>query len=402
MDDQSGQARDVPRWRRIVAVVLIVIGVLLVPLSMSAIWVRRTLLDTDQYVATVGPLAANSDIQHGLADRVTTALFADGRVEKKIADALPPRADVLAAPISSGLEGVANQAALKLFQSDRFEIVWENVNRRAHTALVKVVTGGGPRVDTEDGTVSVNVEQIFTNVKQRLDARGITVFDSVELPAKYQSVVLIESKQLEQAQGAVDLLQKLAWVLPFIALVCLVGGIALSRDRRRRTMWAGIWVALVVAGQLALLSIGRNFYLEAITRGTVRRGSAGAVWDQLTSFLRLSGTTVIVLALLIAVAAWVAGPSHLAHRIRGLWTNALGGGGSDVEAGPVAAFVARSKNALRIVGAAVALAILILWNHPKPATVLGVGVLLLVYLAAIEFIGRGVPATIPPSGRPTR
>ena len=48
---------DFPRWRRIVAAVLVTVGVLLVPVSMSAIWVRRTLLDTDQYVATVGPLA---------------------------------------------------------------------------------------------------------------------------------------------------------------------------------------------------------------------------------------------------------------------------------------------------------------------------------------------------------
>jgi hypothetical protein len=71
---------DVPRWRRIVAAVLLAVGVLLVPLSLSAIWVRSTLLDTDQYVSTIGPLAGNSEIQHGLADRVTTALFADGRV----------------------------------------------------------------------------------------------------------------------------------------------------------------------------------------------------------------------------------------------------------------------------------------------------------------------------------
>ena len=238
-NDDTGPARSdstpdgdqgpggIPRWRRIVAVVLIVVGVVLVPVSMSAIWVRRTLLDTDQYVATVGPLAGNSDIQHGLADRVTTALFADGRVEKRIADVLPPRADVLAAPIASGLETVADQAALKLFQSDQFETVWENVNRRAHTALVKVVTGGGPRVDTKDGTVSVNVEQIFTNVKQRLDTRGITVFDDVELPAKYKSVVLIQSKQLEEAQGLVDLLQKIAWVLP-------VHRVAVHRRRRSR------------------------------------------------------------------------------------------------------------------------------------------------------------------------
>ena len=162
-------ARDVPRWRRIVASVLLFVGVLLVPVSLSAIWVRNTLLDTDQYVATIGPLAGNSEIQHGLADRVTTALFADGRVEERVAEVLPPRAGVLAAPISSGLEGVANRAALKLFESDRFETLWENVNRRAHTAVVEVLTGGGSRVSTEDGTVSVNMEQIFANVKQRLD-----------------------------------------------------------------------------------------------------------------------------------------------------------------------------------------------------------------------------------------
>jgi hypothetical protein len=383
----------VPRWRRIAAAVLLFVGVLLVPLSLSAIWVRNTLLDTDQYVSTIGPLAGNSEIQHGLADRVTTALFADGTVEKRVAEVLPPRANVLAAPISSGLEGVANSAALKLFQSDRFQTLWENVNRRAHTAVVEVLTGGGSRVSTKDGEVSINLEQIFTNVKQRLDARGITVFDDAQLPAQYQSVVLIQSKQLEQAQGLVDLLQKLAWGLPVVALACIGGSIALSRNRRRRVMRAGIWIAVAVAVQLALLSVGRNFYLEALTKSGARKGSAGAVWDQLTSFLRQSGTTVIALALVVAVAAWVAGPSSGATRIRSLWTNALGGGTAR-DAGPVATFVARSKAGLRGAGAGVALAVLILWNHPNAITVLGVGILLIIFLAGIELIARGASTPV--------
>jgi len=378
----------VPRWRRIVAATLLVVGCVLVPVSLSAVWVRNTLLDTDNYVATVGPLAQNSDIQHGVADRITTALFADGKVQKRITDALPARADILAAPISSGLETVTNTAALKLLQSDRFQTLWNNVNRRAHAAVVNVLTGGGSRVSTKDGSVSLNVEQIFTNVKQRLDKRGITLFDSVQLPAKYQNVVLFQSKALEQAQTGVDLLQTMAWVLPFILLLCFGGAIALSSDRRRTVMRAGIWVAVVVALQLALLSVGRNFYLDAITNAGLRRGSAGAAWDQVTSFLRLAGTTAIAFALVVALAAWVAGPSRWATRVRGLWTNALGGS-SDVETGSVAAFVARAKTPLRVAGAVVAVAILIIWNHPKPGTVLGVGILLLAYLAVIEFLGRG-------------
>jgi hypothetical protein len=389
----ASPAAAVPRWRRIIAATLLVIGVVLVPLSLSAVWVRNTLLNTDNYVATVAPLAQSPNIQQGVADRVTTALFADGTVETKVEGALPKRAKILAAPITGGLQTFTNTAALKLVQSSQFQTLWENVNRRAHAAVVDVLTGGGSRVSTKNGTVELKVKTIFDNVKKRLDAKGITVFDSVQLPTKYQTVVLFQSKELEQVQGGVDLLQTMAWVLPFILLACFGGAIALSSNRRRTIMRAGIWVAVAVGFQLALLSVGRNFYLDAITNAGLRRGSAGDVWDQLTTFLRQSGWTVIAVALVVAIAAWIAGPSRMAGRIRALWNRALAGAGakaddSDVATGSIANFVARSKTALRLVGVAIAVAILILWNHPKPGTVLGVVILLLLYLGLVEFLGR--------------
>jgi hypothetical protein len=176
-------------------------------------------------------------------------------------------------------------------------------------------------------------------------------------------------------------------------LLCFAGAIALSHNRRRTILRAGIWIAVAVGIQLALLSVGRNFYLDAITAAGARKGSAGAVWDQLTYFMRLAGRTAIVLALVVAVAAWVAGPSRLAVRTRNLWNRTIGGAGSRADqsefaTGAVAHFVARSKTALRLVGLGIAIAILILWNHPTPGTVLGVGILLLIYLAVIEFLGR--------------
>jgi hypothetical protein len=155
---------------------------------------------------------------------------------------------------------------------------------------------------------------------------------------------------------------------------------------------------VAVGIQLALLSVGRNFYLDAITAAGARRGSSGAVWDQLTSFLRATGTTTIVLALVVAIAAWTAGPSRLATRIRTLWHRGLRRAGTradetDLATGSIANFVARSKAPLRLVGVGIAIAILILWNHPKPGTVLGVGILLLIHLAVIEFLGRASNTT---------
>jgi hypothetical protein len=387
------------RWRRVVGATLLVLGVVLVPVSLSAVWVRNTLLDTDHYVATVGPLAGNADIQRGIADRVTTALFASGEAKKKIADALPERAQVLVGPIATGLESATNAVALRLAQSDRFQTLWENVNRRAHAAVVKVLTGGGSRVSTNDGTVSINIDQIFANVKKSLDARGITVLDDAQLPARYKNFVLLQSKDLEKVQGGVDLLQTLAWVLPVVALLCIGGAVALSSNRRRTVLRAGIWIAVAVGIELALLSVGRNFYLDAITAAGARRGSAGAVWDQLTTFLRLSGRTMIAVALVVAIAAWLAGPSRFAVGTRNLWNRGLRGAGTRADdsgfaTGPVASFVARSKAALRLVGVGIAIAILILWDHPKPGTVLGVAILLLVYLAVIEFLGRASNVTM--------
>ena len=295
------------RWRRIVGATLLVLGVVLVPVSLSAVWVRNTLLDTDNYVATVGPLAGTLDIQHGIVDRVTTALFADGEAKKKIAAALPERAQVLIGPIATGLESATNAVALRLLQSDRFQTLWENVEPPTHAAVIKVLTGGGSRASTKVAP-SRSTSNRFSPTLSGALTRGITVLDDAQLPAKYKNFVLLQSKDLEKVQGGVDLLQELARVLPVVALLCVGGAVALSSNRRRTVLRAGIWIAVAVGIQLALLSVGRNFYLDAITAAGARPGSAGAVWDQLTSFLRVSGRTMIVVALVVAIAAWLAGP----------------------------------------------------------------------------------------------
>ena len=43
--------------QRVLVAVLVIIGCVLAPLSLVAVWTRNTLLDTDNYVSTVAPLA---------------------------------------------------------------------------------------------------------------------------------------------------------------------------------------------------------------------------------------------------------------------------------------------------------------------------------------------------------
>jgi hypothetical protein len=380
---------DVPRWRRIVGTILLVVGCVLVPISLSAVWVRNTLLDTDNYVSTVGPLASNPQVQQAVANRLTDAIFSNVDVNQKITDALPARAAFLGAPIANAVQTATDQAALRLAESSRFQTLWENANRRAHAAVTKLLTGGGSRVSTKDGTVAINLGQIFDNVKAKLDAKGINIFDNVQLPASAQEFVLFQSNDLAQVQGLVDLLQTLAWVLPFVALACFAGAIGLSKNRRRTIQRGAIGVAFAVAVQVVLLKAGRNLYLDAVTTKKSTPGAAGAVWDQLTSFLRTSAFAAIALALVIAFVAWVVGPSSAATHLRSWWHRTLGSSsGSAGEAGPIPTFVARSKNMLRGIGAAIAFVVLIVWNHPTALTVLVIAIVFVVYVALIEFIGR--------------
>jgi hypothetical protein len=312
-------------------------------------------------------------------------------VQQKVADALPARADFLAAPVANAVRTAVNATTLRLAESDRFETLWKNANRRAHAGVVNILTGGGARVSTGNGTVAINTAQIVDNVKQRLDAQGINIFDDVQVPADKEELVILQSDDLSKVEGLVDLLQTLAWVLPFVALACFAAAIGLSRNRRRTIQRGALGVAFAVALLLVLLKSGRNLYLDAVTTKKSTPGAAGAIWDQLTTFLRTSGITVVVLALVIAFAAWVLGPSSAATHVRNGWNRMLRSGAesdSGAEPSPVATFVARSKSWLRGVGIALAFLVLIIWNHPTALTVLVIGLLLVVYLVILELVGR--------------
>src|SRR3954464_12503582 len=73
---------------------LLVLGCGLAVLSLLALWLRGTLLNTDRYVSTVAPLAANPDIQNAVADKLENAIFSRVDFAGLSRQVLPDRADV--------------------------------------------------------------------------------------------------------------------------------------------------------------------------------------------------------------------------------------------------------------------------------------------------------------------
>ena len=113
--------------------VALLLACVLAPLSVLSVWASTYVSDTDQYVATVAPLADDPEIQGAVAAEVTTAvleavdvkgvttdlldtLASQDQVPPRVAPALP----ALAGPITSGVEGFATTQVERVLASDEF------------------------------------------------------------------------------------------------------------------------------------------------------------------------------------------------------------------------------------------------------------------------------------------
>jgi hypothetical protein len=393
-----GSSERLPRWRRALVAILVILSVVLVPIAGLTIWVRNLVLDTDRYVDTVAPLAENEVITNQVANRLTDRLFAEVDVRQEAQEVLPERAAFLAGPISSGVESFVREAAQRVLASDQFETIWRNANERAHEAVDEVLTGEGENVSVEDGKVVLNLSAVIDNVVQRLNERGVTVFDSLAENQKNLQVELFDASQIESARSAVRLLDRVRIVLVVLVFVLLGVALALSGNRRRTLIRWGIGLVVAMAVTAGLVALGRSLFVDAAEN----RDAAAAVFDTLVRFLRNGIRVIAVFGIIIALAAFLSGPSRLAVRIREGSRDLLGGLGRRADeagwdAGPVGEWVAAHKVGLRIAGVVVAFLVLFLWDTPSALTLLVLALLLLVYLAAVEFLGR-TAAPSEPSG----
>jgi hypothetical protein len=372
-------------------VALLVIACVLAPIAGTAIWINNQVTKTDRYLRTVKPLASNPAIQAAIADNVTKTLFANVDVRARTEQALPPRADFLAPAIVTGLHTFIENTTRSFLASDSFQKLWVELNRRAHTQLVKVLTGkGGKLVETKNGQVVVNLAPALARVKERLRDRGIEIFDKIPPTAIPSSFVILDSKQLENGQRGVRLLKTLAIALPLIVLALIAAAIGLSERRRRTLLQAALGIAASMAVLGALLTIGRSIYLDQIAGSNLSTDAASAFYETLVHYLRLGVRIVAGVALLVAAGAWLTGPYKSAVAIRG-WFGSRAEwvqGETGVAATPFGHWVAANKRGLRIGAILLPAAIFLLWNSPSLTVLIVLLSITVLLLLTVEVIGR--------------
>ena len=374
---------------------LLVVGLLLTPVSIVALWLNNQVTDSGRYVQNVKPLSSNPAIQSYVSDNITTELFARVDISKYVKEALPDRAQVLAGPLTTALQSFVREATLRIIQTDQFQKLWVQANRIAHAQLVNVLTGKETAgvSTTRNGEVQIDLSSVAKLVSDQLRSTGIDLFARIPAADIGGKITLFQSTDLYRARRAVSILNTLAYVLPFAVFGAFGGAIYLSRSRRRGFVLAA---AAFTIGALLLaifLFVARGVYLDAATNKDFPFDAAAAVYDTLVRFLDTAVRAVLTFSIVVLITVFFAGPSRFATWFRGrvAWAAGWLGAESDRAGWDWLApngYVVRHKRMLRIVTAVLAFLWLVLTRHPTPVGIIGIGIVALVALAIIEFFGR--------------
>ena len=238
----------------------------------------------------------------------------------------------------------------------------------------------------------LDLSALVVELRSQLSERGIGIFDKLPIGKLSLQFELFDAEGLKNAQAGVKLLDRLAIVLPILAIVFAAAGIWLAGDRRKALMRWGIGVAIASLVLGFALLIGRDAYLHALP-ADANQSAASAAFDIVVRFMRNSNRVLAAIGIIFALGAYLAGSSRVATFVRGKTTGAIDAVGDKatsegVDLGAVATFVARHTNGFRVVGIIFAFVILIVLNHPTALTVFVLLGILLVYFAVVGILAR--------------
>src|SRR5512133_3590521 len=305
--------------RGVLVWVLFALATILLLVSSLTVWAKRQLLDDQAWANSSTQLLANDEVRGAIAQKLSDALFQRVDVEAQLRERLPAQRKGTAAVLAAALQNtVVPTAADRLLQRPRVQTLWENANKRAHAAVVRVLEGKdlgrNGNISTANGEVTLDLRPAITRLATRL---GVEDKLKANADPSAGQLVIMKSDQLSAAQTAVKILKALSSLL-LIAVVALYAlAIYLAQGWRRRLLGATgaslVFVGLVIASLRHFLG---GVIVEALVKTEANKHPVSVIWGIETSILRDIAVILVVYGALVLLATVLAGPNRAAVAVR--------------------------------------------------------------------------------------
>jgi hypothetical protein len=386
--------------RSVAALVCLVLAAVLTVPAVVGFWGQRTLLDTQRYVATVGPLAAEPAVQDAVVASITDSFKKNVDVGALVTSTFGPlfedkaKLQQLVPIVQGAVDSFVTNAAQQLVRSDQFQTLWVQANSVLQEQAVRFIEGDTTVLKLVDNQVVLDTGPIIDLVKQKLVSSGLGIAASLTIPGTQRQIVIMTSDELAQARTIYGFAKPVAtWLIGLVALLYVA---AVLLARRRPRMVVAVGAALMITSFVLgfALAYGKVTITDSL-KDTVFGSASTVFYATILNYLDDAWRALFVLGLVLALGGLLAGRNRAGTAVRTYVRQGLEETGASL-AGPLGgagAWVARRATALRWASVAVG-AVVLFWGLAATATrVWGCAALVASLFALISLlVGAGTAA----------
>lgn len=361
---------ELSRGRRIGIWSLLVAGGIAAILTIFSVWAARQLLDEDRWHDTTTALVADPAVQTALATFLVDQLYENVDLTATLQEALPPRLDRIAGPAVGALRQPLTEGVQRLLASAPVQELWDKAAALTHQQFINLVEERGKALRTPNGGgVVLDLKVLLVAIGQRL---GLPITGE-RLPENAAVITILTPDQLTTMQRIVNLLRILAWGFLALTVILLGAAVWLAKGHRREVL-INATLTVIIAGILVLLlrRIVGNQVIGDLGKTATGQQAATEVWRIGTSVLAQVARTLLLLAIVLLIAAFLAGPGKWARSFRA-WAHPA---------------LVNSPAMVHGVVLAIVLAILALGIIPSVRTLAAAILLIIVTVGGVELVRR--------------
>jgi hypothetical protein len=376
----ASSSRPRARWRWWVAWPALVLGCLVLLVANVAVFARTFVFDTGTFADALAPEKPDEDVIAGVADTLSDKILASTDVQRRIQELTPRGNPLVAAAVTDAAGNLIDSTVRTVMASETFRGLWRNTVVGAHELFLRLVE------DNDREPVRLNLRPTVERVDKSLEERGIDIIDDATLD-RVSEVVALRRSQVADLRETVDRVRRLVILLPILAVALIGAAVALAPDRRRMLARAGVGIVIAMVVTGLALRIARRAVTDRVEID-VRRQGVESLWGRVFELLFQQTAALAALGLVIALGAWLAGPSRLAVGLRARVRSIGAGGAAEPAAEPsgLARLLGEHRTGIRLGIVAAAAAVLLLLPGTSALAIIVVAVLALAAIVAVEIL----------------